>query len=425
MSAGLTELPALQFEIPPKPAIKFGREGELKWLPLAKLRIDPSYQRDVGAAGKRNIKRIVENFSWSLFSPVVVSPRPGGLYAIIDGQHRAIAARENGGIKTVPCLVLETDAAGEARAFAAINGLATRITSLSLYRARLAARDDSAIKIDRVCKRAGVTIAPYAYIGLKPGETLAVVTIERMIQKFGETAVETALTLIVRSADGGTGLLRDGIIKALARVLYHHPKWAAKPDAARSALEKKGLRELFLEAVKKAAEDGGTQEGNLEQLLAATFRAALGDGGKPAIVETAREKKRREERAEQARAGISLGLRRSPGGGAPKKIAASNRASANEKDAIAAFLAKKQPRRFESGATGNTSDLLDWLNVHAKRSAKRVGGQQRGSKPYEVDGKRYDFDGFIALVNRERKKRDLEPLTLHERRGLTRQKEAA
>jgi hypothetical protein len=100
------------------------------------------------------------------------------------------------------------------------------------------------------------------------------------------------------------------------------------------------------------------------------------------------------------------------GGGARKKTATSNRATQDETAAIDAFLKKNAPRKFESGATGNTSDLIDWLNVHTRRKASRAGAARAGGKIYIVDGKRHDFTGFLALVNAERKKKKLEPISL-------------
>jgi hypothetical protein len=105
MSA-LRKLDAVSFETPAKPARALGERGELKWIPIQQICIDPVYQRDVGAPGRKNIKQIVENFHWSLFSPVIVARRGPELYAAIDGQHRAIATLTHGGIKEVPCWVI-------------------------------------------------------------------------------------------------------------------------------------------------------------------------------------------------------------------------------------------------------------------------------------------------------------------------------
>ena len=39
-----------------------------------------------------HLRRIAEQFDWRLFAPVIVAPIEGGLFAVIDGQHRTHAA---------------------------------------------------------------------------------------------------------------------------------------------------------------------------------------------------------------------------------------------------------------------------------------------------------------------------------------------
>ncbi len=418
----LLPLPTLQFEVPPQPSKDLGRKGDLKWIAIERLRIDPSYQRDVGAPGKRNIKRIIEGFSWSLFSPVIVSPRPGNLYAIIDGQHRAIAAAMNGGMDELPCLVLHTDIAGEARAFGAINGLVTKVHSLALYRARLVAAEKGAKDVDRVCKAAGVLVAPYPKTDMKPGETLAAITIEQMIARYGDTTTIRALKLITQTKadDGNAGLVKDAIINACCDVLHGHPKWAESDRAIAAVDADGGVRALFSAAMRRYVEGEGSIRALFQAQLVERLQKTLGDGGKPASAETKLEEGRRLARAAHARSLVKV-----TGGGAPKKAAPSNRATQDERAAIDDFLKSKGPRKFESGATGHTSELLDWLARECKRKTRRHSpAAGKGTKVYEVDGKRYDLAGLIAIVNKERLKRKLEPITSNEASAPARRKAA-
>jgi hypothetical protein len=64
---------------------------------------------------------------WAKFSPVIVAPVEGGMFSIIDGQHRATAAMLRG-IEKVPCEIVHIDRARQAEAFAAINGNITRVS---------------------------------------------------------------------------------------------------------------------------------------------------------------------------------------------------------------------------------------------------------------------------------------------------------
>ncbi|MEA2772249.1 MAG: hypothetical protein QOD93_5211 [Acetobacteraceae bacterium] len=77
-------------------------------------------------AGSVNIARIAEYFEWSKFSPVIVAPVEGGLFSIIDGQHRATAAALRG-VPEVPCEIVHIDRTRQAEAFAAINDNTTKV----------------------------------------------------------------------------------------------------------------------------------------------------------------------------------------------------------------------------------------------------------------------------------------------------------
>jgi hypothetical protein len=64
--------------------ISAGAVPMLQWLRIEDLLVDPAYQRPVVGQGRRNVMRIAKAFSWSCFSPVVVSPIEGVKFVIID-----------------------------------------------------------------------------------------------------------------------------------------------------------------------------------------------------------------------------------------------------------------------------------------------------------------------------------------------------
>ncbi|MDF3607736.1 ParB N-terminal domain-containing protein [Paracoccus sp. DMF-8] len=113
----------------------------LDWIPIRQLVVDDRYQRPLTRAGWQTIRRIAENFRWSRFSPVLVAPMPGALWAIIDGQHRTHAAAICGHDK-VPCMSVHMDTAEQAQAFADVNGTVTRITVHHVFKAALAAGEN-------------------------------------------------------------------------------------------------------------------------------------------------------------------------------------------------------------------------------------------------------------------------------------------
>ena len=103
----------------------------LEWIETSKLVVDVTYQREIGRRGAVNVNQIAENFDWSKFTPVIVAPVEGGLFAIVDGQHRTTAAILRGQEK-VPCQVVQADRAKQAAAYAAVNGNITKTTAEQL-----------------------------------------------------------------------------------------------------------------------------------------------------------------------------------------------------------------------------------------------------------------------------------------------------
>ena len=220
--------------------------GELAWVEVSDLRIDPKYQRPVGPKGERNIKQVIENFSWSLFSPLVVCRRPGGLYAVIDGQHRAIAARTHGGIDKVPALIINGDQSDEAKAFSVINGAVTSISPTQIWHARVVAGDIGAIRLERIFDRVGVSVPRYAKqtSQMVKGETVSIDAVEKAFKQYGGAALELALRTIVDTKDGNPGYIRGPIVKATASVLAAKPGWLANPDGVMRAVRKVGIKYL-------------------------------------------------------------------------------------------------------------------------------------------------------------------------------------
>ncbi|WP_298800019.1 DUF6551 family protein [uncultured Devosia sp.] len=428
----LLPLASFSFEPPPTPARDLGAKGKEAWLPLVQLRIDESYQRPVDAAGRKTIRGIIENFSWTKFAPLVVSPRPGGLYAVVDGQHRAVACALHGGIKEVPCHILSCTPAEEAAAFATINGIVTRMHPQYLFRARIAAGDKSAVAGNEAAMAAGVKILAYPVASslLKVGETLAGKTIELELQRVGRTALVAALELITRTGSGNAGLVKASMIEGFCDVYATHPKWLATEDECRRVVHRKTVRAILTAAMQRQGNGEGTLRAMVAQVLAHTLHESLGDGGKtinPLEVERAEALKA----ARKGRAPVAFQKRQAPK--APSKVERDRAAAlartqeahrlvmerearpvtppkpkVDERALIEAHLKKHGVRRFESGATGNTSDLLDWLNRNG-HSARR--GKSRLRKPYVIDGKMYDLSGLFNFVNKVRQKFKLEPLT--------------
>lgn len=254
-----------------------GERPELQWLKIAKLRIDPRYQRDVSRKGESNILSIATNFAWAKFTPVIVAPAGEGLYAIVDGQHRTTAALLRG-FESVPCVIIAADLAGQADAFVAINGSVTAMTSLQLHAARLAAGDGAAAELGAVCKEADVTICRYPVPAnkLKVGETLAVSMLQSMLTKYGRDVLIAALSCITKTRRGNVGLIRAQIVEALCAVLEAEPDWRADMKALLFAMQTFDFAAQFNSARTSAIEQGGKVSDCLVESIGEHLESKMG-----------------------------------------------------------------------------------------------------------------------------------------------------
>jgi hypothetical protein len=227
-------------------AINAGAVPHLDWIDIAKLVIDETYQRPIGKKGATTIRKIIANFLWSKFSPVIVAPIAGGLFAIIDGQHRATAAGACG-FTSVPCQIVVADPAEQAAAFAAVNGAVTAMTSLQLYHARVAAGDEWALQLQKICEATDVVICryPIAEKFMKPGETLAPKVLERNLVRYGEATLTAALKCITRTSNNASGMVRASVVSGLCDVLNRMPAWRDAENALLAAMEEFDLEGVF------------------------------------------------------------------------------------------------------------------------------------------------------------------------------------
>lgn len=226
-----------------------GAAPMLQWIKIGDLRVDPTYQRDITTEGQRSLFAIARNFDWAKFAPVVVAPIEGGLYAVIDGQHRTTAAALRK-IESVPCEVVIADQAKQAAAFAAINGQVTKLTSVAIYHARVTAGEPEAVACAEVCKSAEVTVLryPVSAPNMKRGETIAPIVIMSAIARYGRQTVTTALQCVTLTSEGNPGLLGKQVIDALYLVLGSTKEWREAGGDLMDAMDDFDFAEQLKEA---------------------------------------------------------------------------------------------------------------------------------------------------------------------------------
>lgn len=221
-----------------------GPAPQTQWIEIAQLRVDDRYQRPIGQRGKIQVRRIAEHFRWSRFAPIIVAPIEGGLYAVIDGQHRCHAARLRG-IKQVPCMVVIVDEAEQAEAFVEINTRQLAVNGAVLHKSRVISGEDKAVKLQALCEVAGVAIVtPRAQAELKRGDTFAAATLYKAHEAYGDLTLRRALEAIVKVGDGNIGLVRANIIQAYCALFEARPDLRDHPGLL-DALDEFDLQDAF------------------------------------------------------------------------------------------------------------------------------------------------------------------------------------
>jgi hypothetical protein len=159
-------------------------EPVLKWLSIDDLLIDDRYQRPLGKSNWNRIRKIAAEFRWCRFSPILVAPVEKGKYAIVDGQHRAHAAKLCQ-ISSVPAMIVEIDAQEQARSFSWVNDQVTRISTFHIYKAALAAQDDWAIKSRDAVEAAGCRLmtSNSSTANKKVGEIYSIALVRQMVER--------------------------------------------------------------------------------------------------------------------------------------------------------------------------------------------------------------------------------------------------
>lgn len=256
-----------------------GAAPMLQWVKVADLVVDDAYQRPVVGAGRSNVRRIAMEFRWSKFAPVICAPVAGGKFALIDGQHRATAAALLG-IESIPAQVIIADTAEQAAAFKSINGQVTRMHSLALHHAALAAGDAGALALAKACSEAGVVLLRYPRQAdrLEPGETLALGSIAEGLRQFGHEAVVAGLRCVTRTSNNKPGVLNAAILRAIFSLVGGHQAWLEDEGALLGVFGRTDLEAELQEAQVTRRGKGTALWEVLADRLRPVLTVALGGG---------------------------------------------------------------------------------------------------------------------------------------------------
>jgi hypothetical protein len=199
-----------------------GSPPTLEWRAVSELLIDPSYQREISTGPSQTlIRRIAMFWDWGLCQPLAVSRRPDGRLTIVDGQHRASAAKVRGDIPHLPCVITSYASAGdEAAAFVALNQMRRPLNALDLFKAAIAAEDNEALLILDCMKRAGLSLAPHSnFTCWKPGMIANVGGLKECLRSKGHHVLRDALKVLARAYDGQILRYAGTILPGLAHIV--------------------------------------------------------------------------------------------------------------------------------------------------------------------------------------------------------------
>lgn len=181
----------------------FPDPGELPvvdWISKDVIDVDPAYQRPEDAA---RAEKIAHAFSWSKFGAVVVVPskEAEGRYSIIDGQHRAAAAKMHPAVTLLPAVIMPAvkGTAAEATSFIGLNAERKQVNGLELFHAKRAAGDEDVQTVDQVLARAGIAVPRYPSAKYEPRQTIAVGVIQAMIGRRGAMRAREFLEILAKA----------------------------------------------------------------------------------------------------------------------------------------------------------------------------------------------------------------------------------
>jgi ParB-like nuclease domain len=189
-----------------RPAGRIGRQGRLRWVPLAQLRVNPLAQRELNQA---RVARLAASFDVEQMGNPTVSHR-GEWYYVLDGQHRLEALKLWLGSwedQEVQCWCYEglTETA-EAEQFLKLNDILP-VRAFAKFKVSVQAGREAEADVDRIVRSLGLRIARSSD-GIS-----AVATLRRVYTRGGPAVLSKALR-IIRDAYGETGLdgpVIDGI----------------------------------------------------------------------------------------------------------------------------------------------------------------------------------------------------------------------
>lgn len=199
----------------------------LDWVQISKIVIDEDFQRPMGRNNWASVQKIAASFQWSRFSPVILAPVEGGMFSIIDGQHRTHAAAICG-FDRVPAMVVPVSKSEQALAFVHVNSTQIRVSAHQVYRAALTARAPWAEACREAVEAAGCTLkmlnnTPAA--NKQPGDIYCIGLVRGLVERGKGWAVTAGLSAMRQyDEQGKAAFYSDYILNPWLTAVATEPK---------------------------------------------------------------------------------------------------------------------------------------------------------------------------------------------------------
>ena len=239
-------------------------------VPMAKLRIDPNYQRQITFT---NVNDLNNKLDMRIFYSLRVSKRKDGFYYILDGQHRYTRMlRENYGGSLRCDVFTGLSRKQEAEIFELSNIKTKRLSAYDLYRSGLAQGHPDCIAVREICQRHGFeVVSPFSgkiNSGSKlmaVGQLRKIVTAKKRVEgglhgeELLDRTLNTCSALWIERKSGIEGHLIAGI----AKLYNNHPENKIDNKTLVEELKLEGPIGIQQQAVKiscKGMNGGGGRE---------------------------------------------------------------------------------------------------------------------------------------------------------------------
>lgn len=215
-----------------------GQLPVLQYCAPDQLQIDESYQRSLETGPSQAlIRRIATFWDWGLCQPLVVARRADGNLYVVDGQHRLAAAKLRGDIWQLPCVVASyRNAEEEAASFVALNQQRRALNGLDIFKASVAAGDETALAVVAALEEVGLRLATSSNLEMiAPGSVSNVGGLQNCLRAHGQTVLVSALAVLAEGYQGQVLRYAGTIFPGLAEIVAAEVKRVIPHEAWRDS----------------------------------------------------------------------------------------------------------------------------------------------------------------------------------------------